>query len=190
MTLGRTSGVSILPLAIGLLLPLLARAESHVAVAVVHSAAWSPESGREGAGEFLVLVEGAKLRKTSSRAGLIVLGDQHGMLRSGGERALRRLALSGVVVVRVASGGAAAATPEMLFVDAGARSEMNVTAALRRALETVGGPPRAADPDHPTAGEIASVQAHLKRLQGLFDPHAPIALAATTARARAHHAAN
>ena len=90
-----------------------------VGVAVIHSVEWSPgQAAREGAGEFLVLLHAAKLQRTCRAAGLLAVGDHNGVLRGGGERALRRLAVTGVVVVRLAPKGEVAPMPDHVFVDA------------------------------------------------------------------------
>src|SRR4051812_35882375 len=94
---------------------------SDVGVGVIHSAEWSPgDTAREGASEFLVLLRAAQLQRISRAAGLVAVGDRHGFLRAGGERALRRVALGGVVVTRLTREGReseTAWTPDQLFVD-------------------------------------------------------------------------
>jgi hypothetical protein len=127
---------------------------------------------REGAGEFLVLLEGAKLQKAGARCGLIVVGNRRGVLQSGGERALRRLACSGMIVVRVAAGGEVTAIPDALHIDAGELTPEVAQQRLAEGLERYGPAPDPRDPGHPTAAELAAIQAHLKQLQPLFGPRA------------------
>src|SRR3954471_21244161 len=76
-----------------------------VGVGVLHTVEWSPgDAARDGAGEFLVLLRAAQLQQWAQAAGLLAVGDHNGLLRAGGERALRRVALSGVVVAKIAPG--------------------------------------------------------------------------------------
>ena len=138
-------------------------------IAVLHAVEWSPgDTVREGAGEFVVLLRAAQLQRTGHAAGLLAVGDHNGVLRAGGERALRRVALSGVVVAKLARGGEVAWAPDQLYVDAGRLNEARAQGVLARALELHGAPPSAADPDQPTAREIGAIQAHLRKLQAVF----------------------
>jgi len=139
------------------------------AVAVVHSAEWSVgNAAREGAGEFLVLLEAAKLQRTNRSAGLLAVGDHNGILRSGGERALRRLALTGIVVVKLAPQGEVAASPDELYIDAGRMTEAAAGRILTHGLSLYGAPPQAARPSDPTGDELAAIRSHLKKFQTLF----------------------
>lgn len=149
--------------------PATVSAAPNVGVGVVRSAEWSPgDAAREGAGEFLVLLNAAKLQRNHAAAGLVAVGDRNGMLRSGGERALRRLALTGVVVVRLAPGGTVAETPDNLFLDARDLDEAAAQTLLARGLELYGAPPVVADPERPAPAELAAIHAHLKKIQLLF----------------------
>lgn len=150
-----------------------------VEVGVLHAVEWSPgDPVRDGAGEFVVLLRAAQLQRSAAAAGLLAVGDHNGVLRAGGEKALRRVALSGVVVAKMARGGEVAWTPDTLYVDAGKLSEEHAQRILTRALELHGAPHAAADPDHPTAREIAAIQAHLKKLQAVFALEAGVQVAA------------
>src|SRR5690349_17634000 len=89
------------------------------AVGVVRDAPWSPaDISREGAGEFSVLMQIARLQQTSRRAGLVGVGATRGVFAPGTERALRFAVLSGVPVVKLASGSDVAECPDQLFVNA------------------------------------------------------------------------
>jgi len=140
-----------------------------VAVAVVRSAEWSPgDTAREGAGEFLVLLHAARLQRTRRVTGILAVGDHNGVLRSGGERALRHLAVTGVVVVKLAPLGEVASTPDNVFVDAGPLDEAAAERILAQGLGRFGAPPGALDPSQPTPRELAAIRDHLKRFQALF----------------------
>ena len=155
--------------AFALLFAGFARAAPSVGVAVLHSAEWSPgDNVRDGAGEFAVHLRVAQLQREHRAAGLVSVGDHNGLLRSGGERALRRVVLTGVPVVKLARGGSVAPDPETLFLDAGTLDEARATRVLTRCLELYGAPPIAADPEHPTAGELTVIRAHLRRFQEMF----------------------
>jgi len=138
-------------------------------VAVLHAAAWSPgDTVREGAGEFEVLMCAARLQHDHAAAGIVGVGDRHGLFLEGTERALRLLALRGVPVAKLTLGGDLAADPEGLFIDASGLPEATASALLTRCLERLGAPPAAADPEHPTTGEIAAIRTHLKPFREAF----------------------
>lgn len=156
-------------LAFGVLAMPAMAATPDVGVAVIHSVEWSPgQAAREGAGEFLVLLHAAKLQRTCRAAGLLAVGDHNGVLRGGGERALRRLAVTGVVVVRLAPKGEVAPMPDHVFVDAGRLSETQAERVLTQGLGLFGAPPKVATPEHPTERELETIRAHLRKFQDLF----------------------
>jgi len=138
-------------------------------VAVVRSAAWSPgDTVREGAGEFEVFVCAAALRRDHPTAGLVGVGDRHGMFLQGAERALHLLALKGVPVAKIARGGDLAADPDEIFINATGLAEADASALLKKCLERHGAPPAAHDPSHPTASELAAIRAHLRPFRAAF----------------------
>ncbi len=135
-------------------------------VAVLHSAAWSPgDTARDGAGEFAVFLQAAQLQQTHRAAGLVAVCDRHGHLRSGGERALRRLVFSGVAIVKLAHDAAFPADDQLAFLDGGRLTPEVASEILARCLERFGGPPIAADPEKPTYAELAALRVHLRPFQ-------------------------
>jgi hypothetical protein len=151
---------------------------SDAQVAILHAAEWSPgDSAREGAGEFLILLRAAQLQHVNRAAALVTVADQPGALRAGAERALHRVALTGVVVAKIARNGDVAWTPDQLFVDAGNASPDRAQRVLKRGLELFGAVPMASDPDHPTGGEIAAIRQHLAKFQVLFAREMPTQIA-------------
>ncbi len=138
-------------------------------VAVVRTAEWAPgDATRDGAGEFLVLLRAAQVQRKTSAAGLVAVGDRDGMLRSGGERGLRRAALTGVVVAKLAPQGAVAPTPDDLFIDAGKLPAEHAGRVLAHGLDLFGASPRSVNPDQPTPTELAAIRLHLRKFQALF----------------------
>ncbi|MCX6953332.1 MAG: hypothetical protein NTV51_14355 [Verrucomicrobia bacterium] len=138
-------------------------------VAVLRTAAWSPgDTVREGAGEFEVFVCAASLRRDHPTAGLVGVGDRHGMFLQGAERALRLLALKGVPVAKIARGGDFAADPDEIFLNASGLSEADAASLLKKCLERHGAPPAAANPARPTAVELAAIRAHLRPFRDAF----------------------
>jgi hypothetical protein len=138
-------------------------------VAVLRSASWSPgDSTREGAGEFEVLICAAKLQREHRFAGIVGIGNRHGMFLDRAERALRHLALRGFPVAKVAPDGDLAADPEQLFLDATGLGEHEAAGILARCLERHGAPPSAANPEHPTEKELAAIRAHLQPFREAF----------------------
>jgi hypothetical protein len=138
-------------------------------VAVLKSAPWSPgDTVREGAGEFEVLVSAAQLRRDHALAGVVGIGNRHGLFLQGAERALQHLALSGMPIVKLTTGGDLASDPSGLFIGAhGLRTE-EARALLARCLERHGAPPAAANPASPTAGELAAIRKHLRPFRDAF----------------------
>lgn len=141
-------------------------ASTDAGVAVLPAVAWAPgDSAREGAGEFEVLLRIAQLQRAHALAGLVSVGDRHGMRLGGGERALSRATLTGVPVVKLAPRGEVAASPDGLFLDGGTLTADQAGTVLRHCLARHGAPPVAADPAHPTRREIAAIRAHLEPFQ-------------------------
>ncbi len=138
-------------------------------VAVLRSAPWSPgDTVREGAGEFEVLVCAARLQKEHAVAGLVGIGDRHGLFLQGAERALRQLALSGIPVVRLATGGDLATDPDAIFLDATGLNSDAAAKLLQRCLERHGAPPAVVNPAKPSQKELAAVRAHLAPFRDAF----------------------
>src|SRR5437764_483467 len=82
----------------GLATPLRANSAE---VAVLRAAAWSPgDVVLDGAIEFEVLMCAARLQHAQRAAGIVGVGDRHGLFATGAERALRTLALRGLPVVK------------------------------------------------------------------------------------------
>lgn len=138
-------------------------------VAVLKSAPWSPgDTVREGAGEFEVLVCAAQLRRDHTLAGVVGVGNRHGLFLQGAERALQHLALSGMPVVKLTTGGDLASDPARLFINAhGLRSE-EASELLTRCLARHGAPPAATNPASPTTGELAAIRKHLRPFHDAF----------------------
>lgn len=145
------------------------------AVAILHGAAWNPgDTTRDGAGEFAVFLQAAQLQKSHRAAGLVAVCDRHGHLRSGGERALRRLVLSGLAVVKLTRDALPAAGASAAFLDGGRLAPHVASEILSRCLERHGPPPAAADPENPTSAELAALRAHLRPFQAaLAAAHGP-----------------
>lgn len=138
-------------------------------VAVVRAASWSPgDTVREGAGELEVLICAAKLQREHPVAGIVGIGNRHGLFVQGAERALKYLAMSGVPVAKLARGGDLAPDPAEIFIDASGLTEEQASAILVRCLDRFGAPPRAANPEHPNTKEILAVQNHLRRFREVF----------------------
>ncbi len=135
-------------------------------VGVLHSAEWSPgDAVRDGAGEFSVFLRTAQLQREHRAAGLVAVGDRHGMLRSGGERALRRIVLTGVAVVKLAPGGEIVASEHDVFLSGGALDAKAASNVLLQCLQRFGAPPAVSDPENPTKPELAAIRAHLQPFQ-------------------------
>lgn len=144
------------------------------AVVVVRAAAWSPgDTVREGAGEFEIFVRTAKLQQDHPAVGIVGVGNRHGVFVKGAERAFQHLAMRGVPVAKLTSGGDLALDREGLMIDASGLSEAQASSVLATCLAQFGSLPRAADPDAPTASELEAIRRHL----GLFREQFRIATA-------------
>jgi hypothetical protein len=138
-------------------------------VAVLRSAAWSPgDTVRDGAGEFAVFLTAARLQRAHRAAGLVAVCDRHGLLRTGGETALRRLVHTGLAIVKLTP-AAAAVDPHPGFLQGGTLGEEQAAAILVRCLDRYGPPPAAADPEDPSPAELAALRSHLAPFQAALD---------------------
>jgi hypothetical protein len=138
-------------------------------VAVLRDAPWSPgDTAREGAGEFEVLICAAKLQRDHRAAGIVGVGNRHGMFVNSAERALRHLALRGFPIAKLAQGGDVAADPDQLFIDARGLNENDAASVLARCLERHGTPPKSVNPERPTARELAAIRKHLQPFREAF----------------------
>ncbi len=145
---------------------LSARDSVKAGVAVLHSAEWNAgDTVRDGAGEFAVFLRAAQLQRQHTAAGLVAVGDRNGILRSGGERALRRLVFSGVAIVKLAAGSEPMAGDLEVFLNGGRLPADQAASVLAQCLERHGPPPGVADPENPTAAEVAKIRSHLRPFQ-------------------------
>lgn len=153
-------------LALGGALAGAAGAAAPTNIAVLHAAAESPgDITREGAGEFEVMVSVARLGNDHGAVGIVGVGNRHGLFPQGGEHALRFFALRGVPVAKLTRGGDLASDPDGLFLGGSGLNEAQASTVLAHCLARFGPPPSAADPDHPTAGEMSAIRAHLAPFQ-------------------------
>jgi hypothetical protein len=112
-------------------------------VGVVHSARWSQgDETREGAAEFVVLLEVARLKQSGGRVGLVAVGDRRGLFSPGAEEALQHAVRQGMPVVKLAQGGRVTPAPHGLFLDGGPLTEDTATQVLARCLERYGPLPK------------------------------------------------
>jgi len=168
-------------LAVGLVLsPVTAvfAAESAVPqVQVVRAAGWSQgDPVREGAAEFMVLLEVARLTRDPAQSGLVGVGDRRGFFGSGAEQAMHRAVLRGVPVVKLAPRGRVMPAPHGLFIDGAGLSEDEACAVLARCVREHGALPvvgeGAADP------ALAALRSRLESYQQEFTLAAGTRLAA------------
>lgn len=111
-------------------------------VAVVHTAGWSQgDPAKEGAAEFVILLEIARLRQVHKEGGLVAVGDRRGLFNPGAEEALRQAVLQGLPVVKLARSGRVLPAPHGLFLDGGDLSVEEARQVLTRCLERYGALP-------------------------------------------------
>jgi len=111
----------------------------------------------------------AQLRTLHDTVGLVSVGDRHGARLTGGERALRRAALTGMVVVKLAPGGEVASSPDAVFLDGKNLPAERARLILRACLIAHGRPPVVGDATLPTCRELAEIRAHLAPFQAALD---------------------
>lgn len=136
-------------------------------VQVVRAPAWSQgDAVKEGAVEFMVLIEVARLGREQAGGGLVGVGDRRGLFGPGAEQAMQQAVLRGVPVVKLAAGGRVLPAPHGLFLDGSGLSEQEACSVLARCLEKYGAPPpvgeTAAEP------ELGRLRAHLRHYQDEF----------------------
>lgn len=142
------------------------------AVAIITPPAWSPNDPvRDGAVEFEVLFTTARLLQDHPLAGLVAVGNRHGVLPPATESSLRRSVHLGLPVVRLADGGTIAAPPDDLLIRGGNLRPEEARALLLACLARHGTLSPAADPERPTARERAAWRRQLAAYQREFDAH-------------------
>ena len=150
----------------GLMLSLLATA-APARVQVIHAPAWSQgDAVREGAEEFMVLLEIARLAQEPARGGLVGVGDRRGLFGPGAEQAMRQATLHGVPVVKLAPNGRVLPAPHGLFLDGSGLTEQEACIVLARCLVAHGALPVVGD--RAEEAQLAELRARLKRYQDEF----------------------
>jgi L-asparaginase len=147
-------------------------------VSILKHARYQPDdSGAGDGGDVEVLGQVERALASAPLAGFVVEGSTpYGGASPGTDAALRRAALCGVPVVRVARGNA-----EGFVAAERVRSRLSVAGAnltatkarllLMACLLRFGALPPAADPDRPTEAEIGRIREALASYQAVFDTH-------------------
>lgn len=157
----------------------LSAAESAAAapICVVRAPAWSQgDPVKEGAAEFMVLIELARLSQQPGRGGFVGIGDRRGLFGPGVEQAMQQAVLRGVPVVKLAAGGQVLAAPHGLFLDGSTLSEQEACAVLARCLDKYGALPVVGDAA--AGADLTRLREQLKRFQDEFTLAAGTRLAA------------
>ncbi len=138
-----------------------------VPVQVIHAPAWSQgDAVREGAAEFMILMEIARLERLPVKGGLVGIGDRRGLFGPGAEAALHRAVLQGVPVVKLAAGGRVLAAPHGLFLDGRDLSEQEACTVLAHCLAKHGALPAVGETA--AEAEVARLREQLRRYQDEF----------------------
>jgi L-asparaginase len=141
-------------------------------VLIIERVTWSPDDPvRDGAVEFELLLAAARLLRDHPLAGLVAVGNRHGILCPRGETSARRVVHLGVPVVRLADSGKVASTPDDLLISGGTLSPTEARALLRQCLVRHGALPPAHNPERPTAKELAAIRTRLAAYQRDFDAY-------------------
>jgi hypothetical protein len=139
-------------------------------VAIIRNTDWiAGDVARDGAGEFAIFLRVAELQRAHRAAGVVAVGDRSGILRSGGERALRHVTLAGIPVVKLAPDGEVLVVRDILFLNGGTLNPTLAATTLTRCLELHGSPPAAENPERPTPIELAAIRIHLRPFQAALD---------------------
>lgn len=138
-------------------------------VSIVRAAEWSQgDAAREGAAEFVVLMEIARLRESRTPAGLVGVGDRRGLFNAGAEQALHDAARAGLPVVKLARGGEVLPAPHGLFLDGGSLTEDEACRVLARCLERYGPLPRSTEATDASPRRTAHMRVALQQFQREF----------------------
>lgn len=138
-------------------------------VTIVRAADWSQgDAAREGAAEFMVLMEIARLRESRTPAGLVGVGDRRGLFNEGAEQALHEAARAGLPVVKLARGGEVLPAPHGLFLDGGRLTEEEACDVLARCLERYGPLPKSTEAADARPQGVARVHVVLQQFQREF----------------------
>ncbi len=146
-------------------------------VQVVRAPAWSQgDPVKEGATEFVILIEVVRLGLEPGKGGLVGVGDRRGLFGPGAEQAMHQAVLRGVPVVKLATGGQVLPAPHGLFLDGSGLSEQEACSVLERCLAKYGAPPAVGETS--STDELGRLRAHLRRYQDEFTLAAGTRLAA------------
>lgn len=124
-------------------------------------------AGREGAGEFLVLMESVRAGAQPGSAGPVGVGNRPGLFSLDSEEALKAAVLQEIPVVKLATRGQVLPAPHGLFIDGGNLSEEEACRVLAQCLSEYVGLP-AAGGAAPSPREVAAIQQRLRRYQRQF----------------------
>lgn len=159
--------ISTVLLGLAALLPAAAIAADQAEVRVIRAPAWSQgDAVREGAGEFLVLMDIARLANHPARAGLVGVGDRRGLFGPGAEQAMHQVTMRGVPVVKLAPNGRVLPAPHGLFIDGSGLSEQEACALLERCIAAHGALPVVGERAEET--QLAELRERLKIYQNEF----------------------
>lgn len=146
-------------------------------VRVIRAPDWSQgDAVREGAAEFMILMEIARLQRDAAKGGLVGVGDRRGLFGPGAEEALQQAVLNGVPVVKLAAGGRVLQAPHGLFLDGQGLAEQEACIVLARCVEKHGALPAVGG--RGDAERLAELRERLKRYQDEFTLAAGTRLAA------------
>jgi L-asparaginase len=145
-------------------------------VTIVKHARYLPEDASgDPAAEVDILARIEKNLREAPLAGFVAEGSApFASMSNAVEAVLKRASLSGMPVVKVGRGNAEGVVDPARAALAIAGSNLTATKArllLMACLMRFGSLPPAADPEHPTQGELEAVQAKLAAYQAVFDTH-------------------
>lgn len=145
------------------------RIEAEPAIAVIHNSRWNPaDPVRDGAREFEIYLTAASLLRDHNLAGIVGVGNKLGRLMPDAEQALKRSALMGIPVAKVAANGFVEVDADNLLIEAGSLSETDTTRLLSQCILCFGALPPCSDPSKPTTSELAAIHVQLNRYQAAF----------------------
>lgn len=166
----RTPRQSILAAGLALSLCLtaaVAETASVTQVQVIRAAGWSRgDPVKEGAAEFVILLEIARLGRDPANSGLVGVGDRRGLFGPGAEKAMQRAVLQGVPVVKIAPSGRVLPAPHGLFIDGTGLTEEEASVVLARCLDVHGALPVVRE--QAGSGELAALRQRLATYQQEF----------------------
>ncbi len=144
-------------------------------VALMKGDTWYDDDGGPSAAGEPAIAASIEQLLTYPLAGIVGEGTApYSSMSASQDRALQLAALNGLPVVKAARGDASGlvrVNADNLFIEANNLTSTKARLLLTGSILKLGPLPRAADPAHPTDGELAAIRAKIAQYQQIFQTH-------------------